>query len=193
MSFKRPAANDERAPVIVARAVRVRGLRGEIVAEMLTDFPERFAQTKQLIVVRAGVETQQIELEKHFFQKDRVVLKFAGVDTIEAAQAFIGCEFGVPEREAVALPADEYYDWQLEGCRVETLAGVGLGIVREVLHTGGVPVLLIADDAEREHLVPLAKAICTEVDTGSKLIRIDPPEGLLESDQPNRTLDPSVH
>ena len=182
MSLERPAS-DQSAPVIVARAVRVRGLRGEIVAEMLTDFPERFARTKELIVVRAGAEAQRLKLEKHFFQKDRVVLKFAEVDTIEAAQAFVGCEFGVSEAETVALPADEYYDWQLEGCRVETLAGMNLGIVREVLHTGGVPVLLIADDAGHEHLVPLAKAICTEVDTRSKLIRIDPPEGLLELDQ----------
>lgn len=182
MSSELPAAYDANAPVVVARAVRVRGLRGEIVAEMLTDFPERFARTKELIVVRAGIETERLKLEKHFFQKDRVVLKLAGVDTIEAAQAFVGCEFGIPEWEAVELPADEYYDWQLEGCRAETLAGVSLGIVREVLHTGGVPVLLIVDDAEREHLVPLAKAICTEVDTAAKLIRIDPPEGLLESD-----------
>lgn len=183
MSSGRPA-DHESAPVIVARAVRVRGLRGEIVAEMLTDFPERFARTEQLIVVRAGIETQRLKLEKHFFQKERVVMKFAGVDTIEAAQTFVGCEFGVPEIETVALPADEYYDWQLEGCRVETLAGQSLGVVHEVLHTGGVPVLLVADDMKREHLVPLAKAICTEVDTATKLIRIDPPEGLLELDQP---------
>lgn len=185
MSSRRPAADDERAPVIVARAARVRGLRGEIVAEMLTDFPERFARTKNLIVICAQAPAREIELEKHFFQNNRVVLKLAGVDTIEAAQAFVGCEFGVPEAETVALPADEYYDWQLEGCRVETLAGLGLGVVREVLHTGGVPVLLIADNAvgaEREHLVPLAKTICTEVDTAAKLIRIDPPDGLLELD-----------
>jgi 16S rRNA processing protein RimM len=69
----------------------------------------------------------------------------------------------------------------LEGCRVETVGGVKVGTVREVLHTGGeAPVLVIRDEAERENLVPLAESICVEIDVDAKLIRVDAPEGLLE-------------
>jgi len=87
----------------------------------------------------------------------------------------------VPESEAVELGEGEFYDWQLEGCRAETVEGRDLGTVREVLHTGGeAPVLVIRDERGRENLVPLAESICVEIDTGRKLIRVDAPEGLLE-------------
>lgn len=176
---KAVAKND---PVIVARAVRTRGLRGELVAELLTDFPERFSKTTTLLAICPSQSLCRVELEAHWFQSGRVILKLAGVDSIETAQAFVGCSFGIPETEATLLDADEYYDWQLESCQVETIDGVLLGVVREVLHTGGVPVLLIEGEGGREHLVPLAKTICTEVDTTRKLIRVDAPEGLLELD-----------
>jgi ribosomal 30S subunit maturation factor RimM len=52
-------------------------------------------------------------------------------------------------------------------------------VVTEVLKTGGVEVLLIAGP-EREHMVPMADEICVEVDVERKVIRVDPPEGLLD-------------
>lgn len=185
------AAKDDKAaegsadsePMIVARAVRTRGLKGEIVAELLTDFPARFSKTRSLIALCPARSQHDVELEAHWFQNGRVVLKFAGIDSIDAAEKYVGCSFGVPEVEATALQPDEYYDWHLESCRVETVDGKLIGTVREVLHTGGVPVLLIEGEDGREHLVPLAKTICTEVDTTGKLIRVDAPEGLLELDR----------
>jgi 16S rRNA processing protein RimM len=69
----------------------------------------------------------------------------------------------------------------LEGCRVETVEGREVGTVREVLHTGGeAPVLVIRDERGRENLVPLAESICVEIDVEAKLIRVDPPDELLE-------------
>ena len=82
--------------IIVARAVRTRGLKGELVAEVLTDFPERFEQVSELTGVSSSGERKQFELENHWFQNDRMVLKFAGYDSIESAKALVGYEFGVP-------------------------------------------------------------------------------------------------
>lgn len=196
--------------IAVARIVRVRGIKGETVASLLTDFPERFEGIEELIALREDVggnakagEPFMLQVENFWFQKDRVILKFAGYDSIEAATELIGCTLHVHESESVELEADEYYDWQLEDCAVETIDNVSLGTVREVLHTGGVPVLVIKSDesatkaadgdgeatkegatetvgGSREHLVPLAKTICVEVDVERKLIRVDPPDGLLE-------------
>lgn len=188
--------------IAVARVVRVRGIKGETVAELLTDFPERFERLDDLIALRNQSQGDAksddpflLQIENFWFQKNRVILKFAGYDSIEAATELIGCTLHVPESESVRLEADEYYDWQLEGCAVETVDNVNLGTVREVLHTGGVPVLVIKSDGSassvdngtgketveaQEHFVPLAKTICVEVDVTRKLIRVDPPEGLLE-------------
>jgi len=169
--------------VAVARVVKVRGLKGEVVAELLTDFPERFEGLEELVAVAPPTGGRRwLALESHWFQGDRVVLKFEGFDTPEAARELVGLELAVPESEAVELEDGEFYDWQLEGCRAETLEGVTLGTVREVMRTGGeVPVLVIRDDeTRREHLVPFAESICVEVDTDAGLIRVDAPEGLLE-------------
>ena len=166
--------------VAVAKAARVRGLKGELVCDLLTDFPERFEWVERLIGVAPTGERRSLALQNHWLQKGRVVLKFEGYDTPEAAQALVGWEFTVPESEAVALEEGEYYDWQLVGCRVETVEGRNVGTVREVLHAGAAPVLVIRDEREKENLVPLAESICVEVNVEEKLIRVDAPEGLLE-------------
>lgn len=166
--------------VAVAQAVKTRGLRGEIVAELLTDFPERFEGLDNLIAVAPDGLRMTLALEAHWFQGGRVVLKFAGYDSIEAASALVGYEFAVPEAERVELSEDEFYDWELAGCRVETVEGEQLGIVREVMRTGGVEVLVVETDAGREYLIPMAEDICVEIDIANKLVRVDPPEGLLE-------------
>jgi 16S rRNA processing protein RimM len=165
--------------VAVARAVKTRGLKGEIVADLLTDFPERFETLSRLIAVAPSGEREAVRLEDHWFQKGRVVLKFAGCDSIEAASRLIGYEFTVPESERVPLGEGSFYQWELEGCRVETVQGENVGIVSGVLRTGGAEMLVI-EGPGKEYLVPAAESIVVDIDVASKRILIDPPEGLLE-------------
>lgn len=166
--------------IAVARAVKTRGLRGEIVAELLTDFPERFEGLEELIAVAPDGKRMTLRLAEHWLHQNRIVLKFAGYDSIEAASALVGYELAVPESERVELEEDEFYDWELEGCRVETIAGEQLGRVREVLKTGANEVLVVENEQKREYLIPLAEEICVAIDIEEKLIRVDAPEGLLE-------------
>jgi 16S rRNA processing protein RimM len=179
-----PAEDDARLDpeslVIIAHATRTRGLKGEVIADLLTDFPERFAGLARLFAVPPNGAPWPIELEHHWFQKGRVVLKFVGFDTIEAAAELVGHDFAVPESESVALTEDEYYDWELEGCRVSLLTGQQVGVVKSVLRTGGVHLLVVANAEQRDALVPMAGSIIASVDTANKLILIDPPEGLLD-------------
>jgi 16S rRNA processing protein RimM len=169
--------------VAVARVARPRGLKGEVAADILTDFPERFDRLEALIAVFPGGERRRLALEGRWLHGARVVLKFKGFDTPEEAAALAGCELAVPEEEAVELEEGAFYDWQLEGCRVETVGGRRLGTVSEVLHTGGeAPVLVIRDERNKENLVPLAESVCVEIDVANKLIRVDAPEGLLEGE-----------
>ena len=167
--------------VAVARVAKARGVKGEVACDLLTDFPERFDLIDELVAVFPGGRRERLKLEGHWFHAGRVVLKFGGYDSPEESAALAGCELAVPESEAVELEEGEFYDWQLEGCRVETVEGREVGAVREVLHTGGeAPVLVILDGAGRENLVPLAESICVEINVAAKLIRVDAPEGLLE-------------
>jgi 16S rRNA processing protein RimM len=167
--------------VAIAKTVRTRGLRGELVADVLTDFPERFAETKTVLAIKPDGTREELKIENHWFQKDRVILKFAGFDSIEAAESLINREICVPESEAVALEAGEFFDWELIDCAVETVAGETLGRVKEVMRTGGTEILVVASaGGEKDYLIPFAETICVEVEIENKLIKVDAPEGLLE-------------
>lgn len=165
--------------VIIARAVKPRGLKGEIVAELLTDFPDRFEDLEELILVSPRGERTTKRLEDYWFQNDRVVLKVAGYDDVDTAKELVGFEFAVPEQDRVQLPADHYYDWELEGCTV-TVGDQSIGTVNSVMRTGGAEILVVIDNSGKERLIPLADSIVVEIDAAGKTIVIDPPEGLLD-------------
>ena len=165
--------------IVIARAVRTHGLKGEIVAELLTDFPERFENVDELILVSPAGERQSIKLENFWFQNDRVVLKLAGYDDIDRAKELVGYDFGLPEADRVELEEDEFYDWELEGCTVK-VGEKSIGEVRSVMRTGGPAVLVVADDSGSERLVPLAAEIVVNIDKAARVILIDPPAGLLD-------------
>jgi len=177
MSFEKRDIDE--SLVSVAKAVRARGLKGEIVAELLTDFPERFEDVEELVLVSPAGERKTGHLEDHWFQNDRVILKLAGYDDVETAKELVGFEFAVPEENRVQLPADHYYDWELEGCTVKA-GDTNIGKVQSVIKTGGTEILEIVDADGKERLIPLVDSIVIEIDPAGKTIVVDPPEGLLD-------------
>jgi 16S rRNA processing protein RimM len=171
---------DDEELIAVARVAKTRGVRGEVAADLLTDFPERFDGLEELIAVSPVGERRRLAVEESWLHGGRVILKFEGFNTPEAAQELVGYELAVPEADAVELEEGEFFEWQLAGCRVETVANELLGTVAQVLHYGAAPVLVVKSDEGRENLIPLAESICVEVNIEEKLIRVDPPEGLIE-------------
>ncbi len=165
--------------VAIARIVKPRGLRGELFAELLTDFPKRFEDLETVTAVMPDESRFELKIEEHWFQSGRIVLKFAGYDSIELGETLRNAEICIPQSAAVELDADEYFDWELVGCKVETIEGKTVGTVRELMRTGGTEILVI-DGQEKETLIPFAAAICPKVDIENKLIQIDPPKGLLD-------------
>ena len=166
--------------IVVARIARTRGLRGELVADLLTDFPGRFEALESVIAIAPDGNRRSLQIEEHWFQAQRIIFKFAGYDSIDAAKELAGFQLAVPASDRIELPKDQFYEWELAGCRVEATDGKSIGMVREVMRTGGVEILVVAGDAGGEFLIPMAQEICVEIDIDRKLIRVDPPEGLLE-------------
>lgn len=165
--------------VAIAKIVKTRGLRGETVADILTDFPERFDETENVIAVLPNGERLELKIEDFRFQKGRILLQFEGYNSLEKAETLRNAEICIPEDETVDLEEGEFFDWQLENCEVETIDGEKLGTVKELMRTGGTEILVVQGEM-KEYLIPFAETICTEVDIENKLIKIDPPEGLLE-------------
>jgi 16S rRNA processing protein RimM len=166
--------------IVVAHIVKVRGLRGEVVADLRTDFPDRFQNLKSLVGISSSGVKSSLQIEEQWFHGQRLVLKFAGFDSIEAAKELVGYDLAVPADDRIELPKDSFYEWELIDSLVETIDGRQVGKVKEIMRTGGVELLTVIDEAGRDYLIPLAADIVVAIDKERKVIRIDPPEGLLE-------------
>ena len=174
---------DWEAMAVVGRIARAHGLRGQVIVDLETDFPqERFRSGAELFVNRSG-RIEPITITTVRFQRDRPVIGISGVEDVDAAGALAGTELRVPVDRLAALPRDTFYRHDLVGCGVETLAGEIVGIVTGVEGTMGGS-RLVVDTPAGPVLVPLAAGICTTIDPAGRRIVIDPPEGLLELNAP---------
>lgn len=177
--LEEPEASEVDDYICVARIARPQGIRGEVIADLLTDFPERFAKLGSARIKKPNGEWVMLRLESSRPHKGRMLLKFAGYDTMNAAEDLRDARVMITRDQLVKLPKDTFFDFDLIDCEVVASGGQAVGRVKSVQSFGAAP-LLVVEGGEREHLIPLASSICIEVDTANKRIVIDPPEGLLE-------------
>jgi 16S rRNA processing protein RimM len=164
---------------VVGRVARAHGLKGQVIVNPETDFPdERFKPGAELFVSRGG-RVERMTLTTVRFHRDRPVIGIDGVEDMNAASNLAGLELRIPAEQLAELPAGSYYRHDLVGCRIETSGGQLVGTVKAVEGDAGGSRLVI-DTPDGEVLVPLAVEICTTIDTAGKRIVIEPPAGLLE-------------
>lgn len=165
--------------LVVGRIARPHGLRGQVVIDPETDFPEeRFAPGGVVFIAAQGA-ARPLEIETVRFQKGRPIVAFAGVGTIDAAEALGRGEVRAPAKPREARPPGTHYQHELQGCRVVRRGGGVLGEVRRVERTGAAD-LLAVDANGREVLVPFVPEICVEVDAEARVIVVELPDGLVE-------------
>ncbi|OYT72525.1 MAG: 16S rRNA processing protein RimM [Chloracidobacterium sp. CP2_5A] len=169
--------------VTIAAIRRPRGLRGEVIATSLSDYPERFAAGVSVWLRPARGSLRAAAIERAWFRKGSVILKFVGLNHINEVESLAGHQVCVPLSARVTPPQDEFFYDDLIGCRVELMNGEAVGTVVDFAPYGGG--VLVIEQAQpggerRERLVPFARAICPDVDVSAKRIRITPPEGLLD-------------
>jgi 16S rRNA processing protein RimM len=182
---------------ILARLVRPQGRRGEVFADLLTDFPERFAERKRLYLVTSETNpdvVREVTLERHWLHKGRVVLKFAGIDSINDAELLRGLMVAIPASERAPLSDGAFYIGDLIGCEVIDVssAPVSVGKITDVDREVGL--LMVQPDGGGEVLIPFAQAYLADIDVDGKRIEMRLPEGLLDinapiSEEERRALD----
>ncbi|MGH9556243.1 MAG: ribosome maturation factor RimM [Terriglobales bacterium] len=185
----------------MARVLRPRGRRGEVVAELHSDFPERLAERRRLLVVAPGGSRRELELEEHWLHQGRLILKFRGVDSINEAGTLSGSEIQIRREERVPLPAGSAYVSDLIGCKVLDAASQPpreIGAITDVLFGFGDAPLLEVREGDHEYLVPFAEAYLKRLDLDARLVEMVLPQGLLnleakeESNQGGETGEPGT-
>ncbi len=188
--------------VHLARIRHPQGRKGEVFAELLTDFPEKFAERKRLWLLgdsaaskttphkTAVVAPREVELIAHWLHKGGVVLHFAGVDSITAAETLNGLIVAIPRAERAALAEDEVYIADLIGCALIDVAGanpVTVGEIENVDRTAGPVALLVVNGAAGEVLVPFAKSYLRSIDLKTRRVEMALPEGLIDLNLPEKS------
>jgi 16S rRNA processing protein RimM len=188
--------------IVLAHLLRPQGRKGELLAELLTDFPERFEEQRRIFLAKpqfTGTQAEARSAEVVGFwlpvgkNEGRVVLQFAGIDTISDAETIAGLDVVIPREERLSLDDESVYISELIGCTVYDGAKQ-VGIVDDVQFAmtadGGrrlddaAPLLAVASTEGDEILIPFAKAFLVRVDTEAKRIEMTLPEGLIEVNRP---------
>jgi 16S rRNA processing protein RimM len=199
--------------VWLARIRRPQGRKGEVFAEILTDFPEKFQERRHLWLLAGNaasrtvgapesalsmskgldLETRdgrdptpparEVELANHWLHKGGIVLHFAGVDSISAAELLAGMIVAIPLAERAALQDDETYIGDLIGCLLLDVGGVSpveVGAIDDVDRSAGPVPLLVVHGAKGEVLVPFAGSYLRKIDLVARRVEMELPEGLIE-------------
>jgi 16S rRNA processing protein RimM len=184
--------------IVLARLLRPQGRKGELLAELLTDFPERFESQRRVFLEAPGFggtseEARSAEVVSFWLpvgkNEGRIVLQFAGIDSISDAELVAGLEVIVPEEERLPLDDESVYISELVGCTVYDGTAV-VGVVEDVQFPttpdGGrrladaAPLLEVRSLEGDEILIPFAKAFLVTMDTDAKRIDMILPAGLID-------------
>jgi 16S rRNA processing protein RimM len=183
------AEGRDRDFVLLARLVRTQGRHGELIAEILTDFPERFSERPLvwLLPPDASAAPREATIERHWPHKGRIVLKFATIDSISDATVLSGWHVAIPREQRARLAEDAVYIADLVGCHViDEADGIAdLGPVLAVERgEGGAPDLLVVQHDKDELLIPFAKSFIVQMDLAAKVLRMRLPAGLTAINAP---------
>lgn len=180
--------------VLLARIVRPHGRHGEVVADLLTDFPERFHARPQLWLIpspRVSASPREVVLENFWFLRSRVVLKLQGVDSISAAEGVRGYDVAIPAAERAPLESGSWYAADLIGCQVIDLNRTR-GAIGEIVDidrgSSSTDLLVVRSAGPRtavgDLLIPFVRDYLVRVDPAERRVEMRLPEGLLDINAP---------
>lgn len=169
---------------LVGRIARAHGVHGEVVVDPRTDSLEvRFAVGAVLSAMLRDGGTRTLVVTAARPHGERLLVRFEDVVGRDAAEGLRGAQLvatvaGLPPCD----DPDEFYDHELEGVAVLTVAGAPIGTVREVLHGVGGDLLVVDRGEGGQVLVPFVRQIVPRVDIAGRCVVLDPPPGLLDGE-----------
>lgn len=166
--------------IAVGRVLRPHGLKGEVVVEVLSDRPERFAPGAVLTLVRAGRAPEQASVVAARPHPSGLRVTLSGHRDRDAADTLRGAFLEVPSAGLAPAPPGAFYPHDLIGYACRDRCEGDLGVIRDVVADGG-GMLLVIEGAGRELLVPFVESFVTAADRAARRLDLDLPEGLVET------------
>jgi 16S rRNA processing protein RimM len=168
--------------LVVGRVGRPHGLRGEVTIEVRTDDPAQRFAPGSVLATNPG-ERGPLVVSSARWHSGTLLVVFDGFDDRDAAEELRNTLLEIDSAELKPLSdPEEFYDHDLIGLRVVTVAGEDVGVVADVLHHG--QDLLVVEGAGNragaEILIPFVAALVPDVDVAGGRLTVDAPAGLLD-------------
>lgn len=161
--------------LVVGFLRRAHGIRGEIVMDLHTDFPERLQSGRKLFI---GKEHKPMTLASARPHAKGMLVRFKGIETPESAGQLRNQWVYVKATDVPALPEGKIYQHELFGFKVVDENDLLLGELVEILETGANNVYVVRNEAGKEILLPAIPSVILELDTDQRLMRVHLLEGL---------------
>lgn len=166
--------------LVVGRVVRPHGLAGEVLVEVLSDAPDRFARGAQVTIGDVDANPRRtLTIAAIRLAQGRHLVRFDGFDDRTAAETLRGGLLSIPFAAARQLGDDEYWPHQLVGLAVVDSEGARRGVVTDVVPGAAHDLLAVALDAGGSALVPTVAALVT-IEVDAQRVVVAPVGGLLD-------------
>lgn len=165
--------NGEPIYLAIGRLGKPHGLDGGIAFYILTDFPERLKEGKNVFIGNEHIPAHIKSIKEH---SKSLIFQFEEFTNIEQVEQFKSCFVFVDTIELPDLPDGEYYHHQLIGLSVVDTNDSKLGEITEILETGANDVYLIAGEDRKEILYPALLSLIQKIDLKNKIMVVKPLE-----------------
>lgn len=157
------------------------GIKGELKVFPLSDIPNRFAQ---LDAIQVGPDHTTYTIKGvRPYKGEMLLLRLAGINDASAAEKLRNFTISIPLSELATLPPDSYYQHDILGLQVVTLAGRRLGTVADIIVTGSNDVYVVKGSEKQQILIPAIKDVVKQVDLIRQMMYIEPMKGLLDDEE----------
>lgn len=139
--------------ITIGKVVSSQGNKGEVNVLPLTDSIDRF-KNLATVFLRDNNSQTILNIEKIRIKKDTVILKLKDIENIEEAKTIVGSFLEVERKNAVKLPKDTYFIFEIIGLEVYTENNVFLGKVENVISTGSNDVYIVKGKNKKRIVYP---------------------------------------
>ena len=164
--------------IIIGKIVSTQGNKGEVKVIPLTDSIDRFDKLTDVFIREGNIE-KLLKINNLKTKKNAVILKFEDIDNIEKAKILVESFLEVKRSDAVKLPKDTYFIFDIIGLEVYTNENELLGKVDNIISTGSNDVYLVKNKNKKEILIPAIREIIKNIDVEKKRITINMVDGLI--------------